>query len=328
MPSLYSHRVKSAVLVLNLQDEFARIQVGKGFPRPIEPLSFYLVGTYQGGNLEEFLAPVRLFIQTNSGGYHLFFGEERVDKDTKRNLFLQDGDYQLRVESPYYQSAEKQVHIPMGDVNFPPSGGQDPMIGYTIRLQPGPAYPFPDAAPFRVAPGAGCSDPPTGGKRGPTLLRGSLHKFDGTPIEKAVVTVTGTTVSGESGQSGDWILWFSDRQATGPVTVHIQLPGPGAAAFDLTSVCVVSGRELSLAQTSLRGWVTRQGAGIDAVKIDISGQPQPVRTSSTGEWRFYFPLNFAGGAVSVTATLPDGTKASQQVQSVERASVLVPTFRF
>src|SRR5215207_8858020 len=97
MPSLYSHRVLSAILILSLQDEFARAQVGKGYPRPIEPLRFYLVGTYQGVNLQRFPEPVRLLIQTNADGYYLFFGQERVDERTKRNMFLQDGDYQVRV---------------------------------------------------------------------------------------------------------------------------------------------------------------------------------------------------------------------------------------
>ena len=326
MPSLYSHRVLSAILILSLQDEFARAQVGKGYPRPIEPLRFYLVGTYQGVNLQRFPEPVRLLIQTNADGYYLFFGQERVDERTKRNMFLQDGDYQVRVESPYYQTAEIRVHIPVGNLNFPPPGSPDPTLGYTISLQPGPAYPFPDLVPLHMAPGAGCNEPPAGGRRGPTLLRGSLQNFDGKPMEQATISVAGVPIVGKSGMTGDWVLWFPDSQNTGPVTVRIETPEQGS--FNLTGVCVIRGREMSLSQTSLRGWVTRQGVGIGGVRITISGQSQSVRTAPTGEWRFYFPLDFSGGPVTVTAALPNGTNPSQQIQSVTRASVIVPTFRF
>jgi hypothetical protein len=323
----YSLRRLSAVLVFNLEDDYARLQAGHGFLRPLEPLEFFLVGRYSlTGNLVTFPSPLHMEVMRNPSGYHLFFDREVTKEHLKRRLFLTPGDYQVRVTSPYYQTAERRTTIPMPDLNTPSAANPDPVAAYTFRLQPSHAYPFADAYPLRIAPGANCASFAGQERRGQTLLRGSLHTFDGQPVAGAIVSVPGRPQSYATGENGDWVLWFPNSQPSGPITVRVQFPG--GATVDVAGVCIVRGRETSLAETGLRGWVNRAGAGVEGATVSVSGQPQPTHTQSDGGWNYYFPLNFVGGNVTVIATLPSGGSLSQSAIVVPRGIVVVPTFQF
>jgi hypothetical protein len=326
--AIYSRHRLSATLIMNLEDEYARGLAGQGFPRPIEPLEFFLVGRYSSaGTLTTFPTPIQLDVRLNPSGYHLFFDRERLGPGRTRRLFLTEGDYQIRVTSPHYQVAERRVTIPMPDLNVSTPANPDPMANYTVRLQPSHAYAFANSYPMRVAPGADCGALASQERRGATLLRGSLHTFDGEPVHGAVVSIPGRPLSYQTDERGDWVLWFPANQVSGPITVRVLLPG-SAAPVEIQRVCVVHGRETSLAETALRGWVLQRGAGVEGATIAVSGQPEVVRTRADGLWTYYFPLVFADSNITVTATLAGGSSLTYAGTMVPRGTTVVPTFQF
>ena len=189
----------------------------------------------------------------NPSGYHLFFSQQRLPDGNSRQLVLSPGRYVVRVTSPLYQTAEKDVDLPMPNPNQPGT-----MDAYSLDLMPGYLYPFPDVNPSRAQASAGCTEDPRPGRRGPTLLRGTLRSTDGRGIAGAQVQVTGRSNTYRTDDTGQWVLWFSDVHPTGPVTVRVVFPD--ATVVDVPGVCVIRGRETSLHETALRGWVRRSGA--------------------------------------------------------------------
>jgi hypothetical protein len=244
------------------------------------------------------------------------------------------------VTSPLYQTQERPVVVPMPnliarDPSSPDPALRDPVAQYTFDMRPSYAYPFPDRYPLRVDDPDNCPDPPLG-RRGPTLLAGSLYTPDGRGLEGASVQVQNLTESYGTDASGQWVLWFPDPLlneldplASGPVTVRFRLPGDPPRDVDVPGVCVVRGGSTSLAQAALRGWVLRRGVGALGATIAVAGRQETSTTGADGGWAYCFDLNQPGETVDVTATLPDG--ASQTRSGIEirrRATVLVPTFAF
>jgi hypothetical protein len=304
MPRILESRRLMAIGIFDLEDRYAReLRVGESHPRPIGDVRIVLVGRMVGGQREEFPEPLTPVIRRNPSGYHLFFGRVKAWDGVDRAV-LSPGTYIVRVESQFYQPTERD------DIVLP-----RPDAAYFFDLQPGVAYPFP----ARVSRSAG-----------PTLLRGSLHHQGGAPIAGALIEVAAPGAAAtpyRTGEDGQWVLAFPLGQPSGDVAVRITLPD--AVPVVLTAQ-VVQGRETSLQQTALRGWVVNAaGFGIRGATITVSGQPGQSTTDADGRWFYYFALDQPAAQVRVTAALPDGQSLSQDNQPVQPgAATMVPTFRF
>lgn len=323
MTITYEFRRLAASLIFNPEDRYAREERGvRGpHPRPIGPVTYRVVGQVVNGARQDLPEPLELVTQRNASGYHLFFGTVRLQPEgALRQGVLADGIYVVRVESDFYQPLELDVTLPREDTP------------YFVDLQPGYAYPFPPAHPFRPEPGQpfDCTDATAPRGRGPTLLRGGLQTHNGQGIRGATVQVVGQSNTYTTDASGQWVLWFPDAQPTGQVTVHFEVPGAGGAV-DVPNVCVIQGRETSLPQTALRGWVQSDaGLAIPGATIQVAGQPGSTTTDRIGSWFYYFSnLNQPAATVNVIATLLDGRSRTQPNVHVQpRATVVVPRFRF
>jgi hypothetical protein len=351
MERIFERRSLATTLVLSLEDGFARARLGpQAHPRPYEPIRFHLLARLAPGPGEEYAPPPELAVTRNASGYHLFFGQEllrpsaraggRAGPRSTRRLDLGPGTYLIRVSSPLYQIEERAVALPMPNLNAqdlasPDPALRDPMAQYTITLQPGPAYPFPDPYPVRATSPDDCPEAPAG-RRGPTLLFGGLCEPDGSGVAGAAVLVPGVTEVSRTDAGGQWVLWFpdplpgdADPLDAGLVTVRFTLPGAPPAAIDVPDVCVVRGCSASLPQAALRGWVLRRGVGVAGATVAVAGRAAASRSGPDGAWRYAFPLNQPDEEVELTATLPDGTSQTLGGIAVRRrATVVVPTFAF
>jgi hypothetical protein len=293
----------SATAIFDPEDGYARRRGLRGLhPRPIGPVTYWLVGRAGAGGLERFEAPLEMRVRRNPSGYDLFFG--RVAPAAGDATTLADGVYAVRVLSPYlfYQPAERpDIAVPRPDTP------------YLIDLEPAAAYPFPTET--------------TPGLRGPTLLRGTYVRHDGTSITGATVQVPGASTVSVTDSAGQWVLVLADDQPTGNVTVRFQ--APDGTVETVPGVLVVGGQEASLRQTALRGWTlaTTGGAPMGGANVTVSGQPAPVQSGRDGSWSYHFPFAQPGGLVSVTASLPDGrTQTQPDVLVQPRVTNVVPTF--
>jgi hypothetical protein len=301
----YELRRQTAILIFDLEDRYARERGVRGrHPRPIGPIKLCVVGRMVGGVRQVIDPSLELVVRRNASGYHLFFGVVRLPDGTSHEAALAAGTYVVRVESRFYQWAERE------DIVLPES--ETP---YFFDLEPGYAYPFP-------------SESSLPGGRGPTLLRGSLHRPDGQAIAWVTIQVVGQSNTYRTDDTGQWALVFPDTQPTGNVTVRFELPD--GTVENVANVPIVQGRETGLAQTALRGWVlTDAGVGIPRATVRVSGYPAQTTTGSDGSWFYYFGLNQPADTVSVTAVLPDGRSRTQSNVLVQpRATVVVPTIRF
>ncbi len=354
---VFERRRLVAKLIFNLEDSYLRERLGpRSHPRPYEPLRFWLVARESPGPREVYPVPRELVITRNPSGYHLFFGEVWLPDDEarrerssvrrtnrsqrpKRQIDLIDGTYLIRVTSPLYQTEERPVMLPLPNLNVRDPGNpdpalRDPIAQYTLALRPGYAYPFPDAYPIRLDDPDTCPDAPPPGRRGPTLLYGSLYMPDGQGMAGATIRVDGSPATYQTDANGQWVLWFAEPQAndpnpapTGPVTVHVAMPD--SSVVDIPNVCVVRGCSTSLGQAALRGWVLQQRIGVGGATIAVAGQQATITSHANGAWTYYFGLNQPDAVVSVTATLPDGTSQTQNgIEVRHRATVMVPTFSF
>lgn len=289
-------------LVFDLEDRFARERGVRGpHPRPVGPVRILLVGRMVLAVRQDFPVPFELVTKRNASGYHVFFGEDRLPGGGRRRMGLANGTWVVRVESDFYQVAERE------DVDLPMT------VPTLFDLEPGPAYPFPTESTL-------------GRGRGPTLLRGTVRRRDGRGIAGVVVEVPGQSNRCVTGADGQWVLVFPDTQPTGNVTVRFRFP----AVVDVPNVLVVPGRSNSLPETALRGWVLAAG-GVPAAgaRVRVAGDPAESPAVADGGWAYVFPLDQAAALVDVTAELPGGASLTQSgVQVIPRSTVVVPTFRF
>jgi hypothetical protein len=339
MARVLERQTLSATLILNLEDAFVRQRLGAAVRRrPLEPLRFSLVERVVGGVTDRLTPPRDLVVTRNASGYHLFFGRERLRDGSTTMLDMSDGSYTIEITSPsrFYQTVRRTFAVPMPnpniiEANSPDPVQRNPMLGYSVDLEPGHAYPFPDSFPVQPTAVAGlCADIPAG--NGLTLLRGSLHDIDGTGIAAARLQVTGASNQFETGETGEWVLWFADTHPSGPVTVTVTLPPEppfSSATVSVPGVCVVRGRETSLHETSLRGWVRRAGVGVGGAEVRVSGRAARSRSIADGGWRYYFGLDQLDEIVDVTAVLPSGEALTRQGVAVKRrGTTVVPAFTF
>jgi hypothetical protein len=316
-----SHRrTLVATLILDLEDSYARGRQGPhSHPRPIEPLRFWLAGPVMGGIVQSFDSMPELAMVRNSSGYHLFFREQKLPGSRLGRLALSHGKYRLHVTSPFYQTAQMDVDVLDPDI--------PKMDADSLDLEPVYCYPFPDVRPVRVEGPGGCIDDPEARSPGPTLLRGTLRGADGLGIAGAKVQVPGRSNTYRTDDTGQWVLWFPDHQPTGTVTVRVTMPD--TSDVDVLNVCVVRGRETSLHETALRGWIRRSGTGVSGAAVTVAGHPGQATSGPDGVWTYVFPLLQDNETVSVRAVLPDGTELTQSGIGIKsRATILVPTFAF
>ncbi len=307
-------------------DAFARGRLGpNAHPRPLGTLRFWLVSQDVAGVQQVFEPNKELLMKKNPSGYYLFFAEEKLPDGSKRALALPDGNYQILVTSRFYQSVEKEFVLPMPNLNQDLPDGSDPMLQYSLDLEPNYAYPFPNTYPLRFGVGDDCADVPS--RQGPTLLRGSLHTKEGQGLAGASVQVVGTSNVYKTDETGQWVLWFPNDYSTKEEKEAVRVDLPDGSQVDVADVCVVKGRETSLAETALRGHVTKAGKNVEGATVKVA--EDSVETDKDGKWFYYFDLNQGETMVNVVASLPDGgTPASKSVQVRPRSTIVVPTFKF
>jgi len=291
----------TATAVFDLEDRYARDRgVWGSRPRPIEPVTIHVLADVVAGAPVPRVPTPELVLTRSPGGYHLFFGLVRTPPDDRLDRLRLPRSYVVRVESPFYQSTERTVALPAP-------------VPERIPLEPGYAYPFPEG---RANPGAG-----------QTLLRGTVYRMDGQSVAGTTVEVAGVSNVYRTDETGRWALVFPDAQASGDVSVHIVFPD--GTVRDVPGVAVERGRDRSLADTALRGWVLDRGVGVAGATVRVANQPGQAVTASDGGWFYYFDPNQPAVAVAVAPTLPDGrTLPPTNVNVQRRATVVVPTFRF
>jgi hypothetical protein len=209
----------------------------------------------------------------------------------------------------------------------------DPFTPIAVDLIPGRAYPFPSSAPFSLQDASdGCPSEPPPGLKGLTLLRGMLYSPEGQGLAGATVQVEERSNIYTVGADGQWVLWFREsldepEELTGLQTVRFDLPD--SSTMMIPNVCVVRGRATYLPVTALRGWVRRDGLAVPGAQVTVGGFPSATQTDLNGAWNYYFRPDQADAEVSVTATLLDGTNATQDpIQVRRRGTVVVPAFNF
>jgi hypothetical protein len=329
----YETTTLRAEAIFALSDTFAHDRSALApFVPPLGEVGFQVLGPTGG---QRFAEPLELIVTRNESGFYLYFGLVRLpdsefrrrsaaDTGRRRNRLLA-GSYTVRIESGFYQPVEVDLALPARDQATP----------FDISLQPAPAYPFRNISSIDGwIGGAACQPDIQRPGAGPTLLRGSLHKVDGTPIEGASVSASNliTQLAGPvvSSQTGDWVLALPIRQATEPVTVTVARDG--FPDIHVSGLCVVRGKEAIVRETSLRGWVLQRGAGVRGATVAIDGRPATVSTGADGGWFYYVglddPLASSGVPISVRATLPTGESQINIATLAPHATALVPSFRF
>lgn len=315
----------SALRVFDAVDRYARDRRIRGTrPAPMTPVRFSVVARLVGGALRAIEPPLSLHIVNSPSGYGLFYGQQRLPTGELTAVRLDPGTYVIRADSiplealrrvPNDRGPYQQVEL---NVVFPAPPPPARPAAVEFLLPPGPAYPFPRTS---TVPGM----------TGPTLLRGSFRRMDGVSVEGTVVQSPGRSLYDcRLGEDGEWVLVFPDDQPDQQLTVRFTPPG-GGVPQDVLGVDVKQGKENSLRQTALRGWVlTEGGAGIEGARVQVSGQAGEATTDVGGAWFFYLGLGPVQALpVTVAAIHPDGrtlTKPNIPVQS--RATVPVDPFRF
>ncbi len=298
---MISWRLRPAALIFDLEDRYARERGVHGrHPRPLGEVRFHLLGAAGG---EPLAAPKELAVRRNPSGFDVWFDELRRPDGTHQRSGLAEGTYAVRVTSDFYQIAEQP------DVELP-----QPAQPSFLDLLPGYRYPFPRVSTL-------------GRGRGPTLLRGGLHRADGGGVEDVRVEAEGALYGYRTDPTGQWVLVFPDQRGDGDVTVRFVQPD--GAVSEAGGVPVLQGRDNSLPQTALRGTVLdERGIAVAGAVVEVAGHRGRSRTGPDGGWGYYFDLDQAAAKVGVTITAPDGRRqALSEVEIRPRSTVAVPTLR-
>jgi hypothetical protein len=297
----------TAVFILDLVDDFARQRALSGsHPRPFGPVHVLLMArTLTTGVREVFTPPRELVTVRNPSGFDLFFGQSR-SADGVRRLPLPDGQYELRIESAYYQARNVTVAVPRPPpVPQPqPNPPPDPYPPPTL-LAPGFDYPFP---------------------QGTTVLRGSVQLPDGRGETGVRVLTTVGTAPYVTDATGQWALLFPAITQPTRVTVAYRRPNtPDQRA----AVTVVPGAVTSLPATALAGQVFDGPRGAGGATVQVGGFAPAVPAQADGRWTYVFAINQTAANADVTAVLPD--RRQQTVLGVAitpKRTTAVPAIRF
>ena len=304
----FEFRTLTATLIFDLTDAFAKKRGTRGpFPRPVEPIRIFATARVNP-NPTVFNPPLRLLVERNGIGYHVFHNTMKRSDGTTVRKALPDGEYDFRVEGDFYQTAV------LPGVVLP-----SPKSPARFSLLPAYNYPFP------------LELKPTGGP-GFALLRGSLHNVEGAPIAGATIHVDNADSDYTTTDAGQWVLVFQDQFFPGVTTkdVTVVVTPSSGPPINVLSVTVDKGKERSLSETALRGWVLARGIGVAGAVVEVQGQPGQTRTAADGSWTYYFNIDHSLEIpMDVTAGLPDGRTLTQTNQQVKkRATVIVPPFEF
>jgi hypothetical protein len=330
MVRILERRMLRAVMAFDLSDGFPALRghfdelPPGGQPRfiaqqrPLGPITMRLLRRTAPDPIA-YTPPLEMVIERTSAGAALFFGRHRLPGETEpRRVHLPDGRYTVRIASPFYRTQEREVVV----------NGDDPPPPETVVLLPSWGYPFAEVAPLRIdgTDPADCAARPPG--NGPTLLRGTLAAVDGTPLSGAIIATADAADAApyETDESGQWVLVFRDTRPSGARALTISRPN--ALDETVAGVCVVRGRVTSLTQTALRGSVRAAGVPVTGAVITLNSRPEAVPSGIDGSWTHVFAFSQPEGPVTVTAQLPSGEQAEQQIHVRPRATVVVPAFRF
>jgi len=300
-------RMREAVMVFDPVDGFtARRNVAGPHPRPIGTITYRLVARSQGGIRSDLDAPLNLVTTGTPSGYDVWLGLVSAPGTSRRSAGLADGDYIVEAISPLYQRLEVTVTVPL-----------DPCSPGQFELEPGYDYPFPRTSTLSMG-------------RGPTLLRGTIHRNDNNTSALAGITleVPGQSSSYQTDSTGRWVLVFPDSQPAGPVTVRFTFPA-GGPVLAVPGIALVPGASNAIQQTALYGQALAADQPARGCTVEVLGRAGQALADATGAWLYYLDLGEPGGQVAVRATLPDGRTATQgnvPVQPLEANRV--PTFRF
>lgn len=307
MAALFERFTATPLGAVTVVDEFARLRGTRGpFPPLVGPVRFTLVEEITDNGPVPLDPPLRVRAEVNPSGVYLFTDEVTVGD---RLVFrFPAGIFRLRVESDFYQTLEQVIVFPIDLSQMP-----------TLRLLPGPAYPFPDL---------------TVGQNPLTLLYGTLFEPGGAqPIAGAEVIIVDPLnnwpfKSCVTGPNGDWVVAMPFGVAAPAVALTLRFVLPDGSTFNVPDVQVQPGTENSLPQTALRGRVLdTMGSPIRRARVTVSVQPGEAFTAADGQWSFYLNLLQPDAQAVVTARAPNGNTQDQDVEIRNRATVVVPAFR-
>lgn len=316
---VWERRVTAPTLVFDLVDLFLRERRTAGpRPRVRGRVRYRVVATEAGGVRTSLDAPLDMVMTRNTSGYDLWFGEVTRDGETARRYRpLLPPALVVEIDADRYQRVETLVTaLPVPD---PPR---------RLALLPGATYEFPTTT---TLPGG----------TGPTLLRGTLRRPDGTGIPGARVRVDPRPVGQPlpepvcvTAGSGDWVLAFDDAVATMPAT-RVQITPASGPVTLVTEVRITRGDTEALRQASLAGATVRaSGAPLPGVVVTADRTPGISTTSDTdGRWELWLPIEQflpSGGlqAVNVTATPPQGAPQIAAGQIQPRATARIAPLVF
>ena len=308
MATTYESFTSTSLAAVTVVDNFVQLRGTAGqFPPPIGSVVFQLTARLPISGPVPLNPPIVLSAQTNGYGVFLFTGQGTIGSSAL--LTIPADRYTLRVTSDYYQDFSL-------DLDWPPSLAAPPLIA----LRPAYAYPFPDLTMV---------------SNQLTLLRGNLYQPGGDrrPIAGATVSIaspanTWPFASCTTDSNGGWVLAIPLGSASPALNATLHFVLPDNTAFDVAGVPLQTGAENSLPQTALRGSVlTPTDAPVAGATIAVANIAGTSTTGRDGAWSFYMSLVQPAVQALVTATAPSGHNQSQNVQILNRATVLVPAFR-
>jgi len=310
-------------MVFDLRDAFLEWEATSSIRSPRAAVRFFVTHRWEGGEMVPLAQAAELETIRNPSGFTLWFGMLRLPRGClKRSGFEPGVNHRIRLESPLYSPFLMER---------PLDRHPDPLV---VSIPPGHAYPFSGIE--RV-------DGDLPGK-GPTLLRGDVHRTQGFDFEDARVQA----VDPQNGQAlpdsqatscwasdgGAWVVVFHRDVPSGMVTLRFTARRRSAGQqYEVGNVQIVRGREARHIQTGLRGQVTGpRGTGLKGVSITVEGLAYHTISLVDGSWSLYFPPDqfINPGSVPVTVTAKTGPgEVLQHSATVEPRSVTsVEEFRF
>lgn len=281
-------------LALEMTDEFAVARSGKNdASAPLGDMTLYITGQL-APVVKSFAAPLECVTTENRTGYLLMTGEVQGQARIGTRGLVR-GEYSFILTSDYYQSVEfSAIWPPNVQGNIPKS----------LKLHPGPTYPFPDMSVKQR-------------KRGVTLLRGSLLQGDRVSKAKVKVEWVDPLLPNEikgftrciTDQKGDWVFAFIDldpeESSRRPLDCVVRVDDPDGTYEAETKLRF--GEENSVSPTVLVGQVVdAKGMAIPSARVTVSGLKGESVTNRDGQWVFYCGIRPSREPVTVTATAPNG----------------------